>query len=232
MNAKTYYQDIGARSSAWNARAAEPCFAPLGVVIEMIRSRLATGGRVLDIGCQGGHQVALLASEFDELFGIDICEYQAMWQLFPQVRFSVFDVDSGPLPFPDSHFRSVLCTNLLEHVFDVFGTVREIERVLVPGGTAFISVPNVASWRHVRNLMRGRVPRTGASEYPFNEVQGWDGQHLHYFTHSEMEWLLRHAGLMPIWTATYGRLPHLKRAAPRFLSGSVDIVARKVPTSG
>jgi SAM-dependent methyltransferase len=228
MRPEDYYGDTYSRSSGWEGKAAEPGFAPVKAVIEAARPHLKTGGRLLDIGCQGGHQLALLSNDFDELVGLDISAYDEMWTLFPKVQFVVHDVDGSALPFPDGHFRSVICTNLLEHVFDVFGLVREIERVLENGGTCMISVPNISAWRHIATLIRGKVPRTGALEYPFDDHQGWDGQHLHYFTHSELTWLLESVGLTPIATNVFGRLSFLKRLSPRFLSGSVDLVAQKV----
>ena len=227
MRPEDYYKDIPARSSDWVGRASEPGFAPMKVAIDAARPHLRTGGRVLDIGCQGGHQLDLLSGEFDELVGLDITPYGDMWDQFPHARFVVHDVDGAPLPFEDGFFRTVICTNVLEHVFDVFGLVREIDRVLEDGGTCFVSVPNVSAWRHILALFRGRVPRTGAQEYPFTDRQGWDGQHLHYFTHTELRWLLESAGLTLTATNVYGRLPALKRLAPRFLSGSVDLVAQK-----
>jgi SAM-dependent methyltransferase len=227
MKPEDYYKDIHGRSSAWAANATEPGFAPMEVAIDAARVHLQTGGRVLDIGCQGGHQLALFSGEFDELVGLDIAPYVDMWDLLPHARFVVHDVDAAPLPFTDGFFQTVICTNVLEHVFDVFGLVREIERVLADGGTCLISVPNVSAWRHILTLVRGRVPRTGAQEYPFDSSQGWDGQHLHYFTHSELRWLLEFAGLTPIATNVHGRLQPLKRIAPRLLSGSVDLVAQK-----
>src|SRR4051812_43870975 len=125
MNPEDYYSNTLSRSADWADQAAEPGFAPLKIVIQTAKPYLATGGRVLDIGCQGGHQLALLSDEFEELIGVDIAPYDDMWKLFPQARFVVHDVDAPPLPFPDGYFQSVLCTNLLEHVFDVFGAVRE-----------------------------------------------------------------------------------------------------------
>lgn len=60
----------------------------------------------------------------------------------PEVR--AHDLDK-PLPFPDSHFRAVYASHVLEH-FDPDGglrLLRECHRVLEPGGVARIVVPDL-----------------------------------------------------------------------------------------
>jgi 2-polyprenyl-3-methyl-5-hydroxy-6-metoxy-1,4-benzoquinol methylase len=42
---------------------------------------------------------------------------------------------------PDGHFRFVVCTEVLEHVLDPFAAVREIGRLLEPGGLVFATTP-------------------------------------------------------------------------------------------
>jgi SAM-dependent methyltransferase len=44
-------------------------------------------------------------------------------------------------PFEATSFDSVLCNQVLEHVFDAEGFVEEIRRVLTPGGTLVLTVP-------------------------------------------------------------------------------------------
>jgi ubiquinone/menaquinone biosynthesis C-methylase UbiE len=45
------------------------------------------------------------------------------------------------LDFPDNHFDSVLCTQVLEHVFEHDKMMKEIYRVLKPGGHIILTVP-------------------------------------------------------------------------------------------
>lgn len=47
----------------------------------------------------------------------------------------------APLPFNDNSFDHVICFNTLEHIYDAFDSVKEIQRVLKPGGQAIITVP-------------------------------------------------------------------------------------------
>lgn len=51
------------------------------------------------------------------------------------------EADLTALPFADAHFDTVVCSHVLEHVPDDRAAVREIYRVLRPGGVALIQTP-------------------------------------------------------------------------------------------
>ncbi len=50
-------------------------------------------------------------------------------------------MDIHEMPFEDNHFDVVLCNHVLEHVADDIKAMREIHRVLKPGGWALMQVP-------------------------------------------------------------------------------------------
>ncbi|MFZ9981642.1 MAG: class I SAM-dependent methyltransferase [Cyclobacteriaceae bacterium] len=50
-------------------------------------------------------------------------------------------MDIHRMPFPDNTFEFVICNHVLEHVEDDFMAMREIKRVLRPGGRAILQVP-------------------------------------------------------------------------------------------
>lgn len=50
-------------------------------------------------------------------------------------------VDIHKIPFPENHFDVVLCNHVLEHVRDDIQAMKEIHRVLRPGGWAILQVP-------------------------------------------------------------------------------------------
>jgi SAM-dependent methyltransferase len=50
--------------------------------------------------------------------------------------------DIYALPFPDGYFDGVILSEILEHVSDDVAGLREVRRVLKPGGVAAITVPN------------------------------------------------------------------------------------------
>lgn len=96
----------------------------------------------LDVGCGRGYLLDLLADRgLTGLHGVDV---------FDDVRserwaYSTADV-TGRLPFPDAAFECVVAGEIIEHVPDPDGLLRELRRVLRPGGTLVVSTPNMVSW--------------------------------------------------------------------------------------
>ena len=57
----------------------------------------------------------------------------------------VHDLDDLPLPFADDTFDYILAQDVLEHLDDPVGTLRELHRILKPGGHLRIRVPHFTS---------------------------------------------------------------------------------------
>jgi len=56
----------------------------------------------------------------------------------------VHDLNITPLPFPDECFNFILCKDILEHV-DLIPLLRELHRILLPGGALSVQVPHFTS---------------------------------------------------------------------------------------
>lgn len=57
----------------------------------------------------------------------------------------VHDLDTLPLPFPSERFTHILAQDVLEHLQDPVGTLRELHRILRVGGRLTIRVPHFTS---------------------------------------------------------------------------------------
>ncbi len=113
---------------------------------------LAPGDRVLDLGCGEGRHVILayVAAEVHAV-GVDLSledlhttrERFAEFALpdCPQRTFSLASASALRLPFADDTFDKVICSEVLEHIEDYPAALREIDRVLKPGGLFCASVP-------------------------------------------------------------------------------------------
>ena len=93
-------------------------------------------GRLLDVGC-GSQPYRRYFPHLDYL-GLDI-DTAANRQAGIADHF----YDGSRFPFEDSSFDSVLCNQVLEHVFNPQQFLSEIRRVLKPGGRLLLTVPFV-----------------------------------------------------------------------------------------
>lgn len=136
MDAKAYEQFLELERDHWWFRGRR------AVYLGLLRHHLAQARprRVLDLGCGNGGFLEGLAGLGDEVFPSDIsleslghCRTRG----FPRGA-----VSSGyALPYRDGSFDLVCMFDAIEHIEDDHRAMREVARVLAPGGRVFVSVP-------------------------------------------------------------------------------------------
>jgi methionine biosynthesis protein MetW len=156
---------------------------------EFILGLLQDGNRCLDLGCGAGAFGPLLARKFRHVAGVDVAIPLLRAAVTRSERPVAADADDGALPFRDGSFDAAVCCDVIEHVFDPVLFVARIARVLRPGGTIVVSVPNIRYWRRLASLIiGGYFPRTTGDPH------GYDGGHLHYFAAKNVEEVLESGG--------------------------------------
>ena len=101
--------------------------------------RLGKPGRVLEIGAAGGGNCALLARHGWQPTAVDISPVAT--EIARERGREALCAAARALPLPAEAFDLVLALDVLEHIEEDVLAVREMARVLRPGGTALIAVP-------------------------------------------------------------------------------------------
>lgn len=113
--------------------------------IELCKKLVPAGSSILDCGCGVGLSPYLLAKAGLKVTAMDISplfifEAKKRYANQPELRF--FVGDAIKMSFPDQSFDAVCSFDLLEHVTDVKGVLKEMCRIIRRGGTLVIFMPN------------------------------------------------------------------------------------------
>lgn len=145
----------------------------------LVRRKFPDPGRVLDVGCAMGLFLDMVRDEGWETVGIELSGFAAQWardHLDLDVRAgTIFDVS-----VPQGAFDVVTLWATVEHLADPLGTLREIYRVLKPGGIILITTGEV----------EGILDRLSTGLCYWYEPPA----HLYYFSISTMGTMLQQAG--------------------------------------
>jgi SAM-dependent methyltransferase len=176
-------------------------------------------GRVLDVGCATGYLAAELAARGAEVIGVEFDATAAA-----AARAHCSEVVVGDLEAPETqasvqHAAAggvdvVVCADVLEHLREPWPVLAWLRTLLRPGGTAVISVPNIAHWTARRAVLRGR--------FDYADFGLFDRTHLRFFTRDSAQELARRAGFavrevrpVPAPLPLESRVPMLGRVRDR-----------------
>jgi len=107
----------------------------------------------------------------------------------------LFDAEKDVFPYPDGHFATVLCCELIEHLAsDPMHMMAEINRILKPGGHLVLTTPNLASLRSLSALLLGYHPGLFSVYLQPSGDKKTDSRHHREYTPIEIHLLLEDAG--------------------------------------
>jgi len=134
-----------------------------------MREYLRKGARVLDVGCGNGKMlVPLVRAGFDAI-GLDFSR-GALLTIAGQ---KAVQGDARNLPFKGSAFEAAVCYDVLQHLLEGEreAAIREVHRVLAPGGLVFVQVFGKKDMRYGGTLVEPDTfrRRTGIVYHYFSE---------------------------------------------------------------
>ena len=102
-------------------------------------------GDYLDVGSGKGELLKLIGARYNvRCFA---CDYTAHLMKVQGQPVDIVDLNHDSLPYSDHRFALVTSAETIEHLEHYRETIREIHRVLRPGGLAIISTPNILNLR-------------------------------------------------------------------------------------
>jgi 2-polyprenyl-3-methyl-5-hydroxy-6-metoxy-1,4-benzoquinol methylase len=104
---------------------------------------LTTGARILDLGCGRGVILGALAEQGFEVHGLEISA-EAARGADPRAEIRIAE-NLTDAEYRTASFDQVIIWHVLEHINDPVGTLREVHRILKPGGRLIVAVPNFSS---------------------------------------------------------------------------------------
>ena len=123
----------------------------------------------------------------------------------------LFDAEKDRFPYPDAHFQTVLCCELIEHLFeDPMHMMSEINRVLKPGGHLVLTTPNIAALRGIAAILQGYHPGFFHAYIKPSDSGFVDARHNREYTPGEVHKLLEASGFKVtlLETGEFRDLPH------------------------
>ena len=168
---------------------------------------------ILDVGCGYG-ALSCLVGEYlqaTEVHGVDIDDRVVEGARAKGVLVVATDAGSEPLPYEDGTFDFVMSLGMMDYLVSFDGLIREMNRVLRPGGHVLIALPNLGSWNNRLALAFGYQPRdveissellVGVPKRPYPGKR--PAGHIHVPTVRAFEDLMDHHGFRSV-AVTPGR---------------------------
>jgi glycosyltransferase involved in cell wall biosynthesis/SAM-dependent methyltransferase len=123
-----------------------------------------------------------------------------------------FDAEKDRFPYEDEYFSTVVCGELIEHLFeDPMHLMGEVNRILKPAGHLVLTTPNVAALRGISAILQGYHPGFFHAYIRPAEGSGEvDARHNREYTAREIHKLLENSGfaVTRLETGEFRDLPH------------------------
>ncbi|HLC67808.1 MAG TPA: methyltransferase domain-containing protein [archaeon] len=139
------------------------------------------GKRILEVGCGTGDICKDLTKD-NEVHGIDLSSKSLKAAKSRGVITKMYNIENG-LPYKSAHFDILICSELVEHLFDPEHVIKEANRVLKKGGLLLLSTPNFYSTINRLKILKGRHR---GIELPNYAAQ----QHIRFYSHASIREML------------------------------------------
>lgn len=149
---------------------------------------------ILEVGCGDASFTQDLARYSSAVTAIDISEAQIAENSLrlPQIKFQQHDV-SETFPFEDDSIGVIWCSEVLEHLFDPRFALREMHRIMQPGGKLLVTVPYHGMFKNVLIAL-----------FKWDEHFVPSNPHIRFYTNNTLSKMASDAGFSSVRVETCG----------------------------
>lgn len=176
-------------------------------LMPILRQMIGTSvGPILDLGCGNGAIARKLIADGYDVYGVDASTSGiSIANALAPGRFFVLNVSESRLPDPicKIRFKSVISTEVIEHLYDPRGFLNFARGILLDGGGGELIV-STPYHGYLKNLV---LAVTGKLDAHLTAL--WDGGHIKFFSRATLERMLSEQGFDVLEFAGAGRCPLL-----------------------
>ncbi|MFQ5355205.1 MAG: class I SAM-dependent methyltransferase [Mariprofundaceae bacterium] len=200
------------------------------LLLSILRQRLPESSKVLDAG--SGHGIlaaALQAADFDTCAS-DLHEGLPVFEHL-NIPYAAWHLEAEPAPYPDHTFDAVVLSQTIEHfTYSPLQPMKEIIRIVKPGGLVLIDAPNISSFHNFSKLIRGKTLHWSLKKHYLEQspemVNGipYYDRHNREYSMQDMRELADHFGLKLELAQYYSSYNRRKR-------GRIAVLASRIRDS-
>lgn len=155
---------------------------------------------ILDVGCAAGRMAGEIKRKLNaEVWGIEPVTTAARRAEEGLDRVIAAPVEQAIAQLPDGYFDCVIFADVLEHLQHPEQVLHDIQDKLTARGEVIASIPNVAHWSVVKNLLAG--------QWEYEDAGILDRTHLKFFTRESIKTLFKQTGfdILEMQATRFGR---------------------------
>lgn len=127
---------------------------------EILKAFVHEGAHILDLGSSNGRIFSIIdrLQITPHTYGADIADYLSVGK--PRESFKTFNFSTDTFPYDDNTFDVITNIEVIEHLENPYHFLREVARILKPGGRLILSTPNpLHIYNRLSFLLRGKFYR-------------------------------------------------------------------------
>jgi SAM-dependent methyltransferase len=159
---------------------------------------------ILDVGCGDGIFARIL---FDEKIdtGIDPLGYELESAKKYEMYDELIETFGNDIPKPDNYFNTVFSNSVLEHIEDLDSVLKEVHRVMAPGGLFYVTIPTdkFDKYSLVSKVIYGLGLKSFGKKY--NDFFNNFWKHYHYYDREGWIKTFEGNGLKIVNVVEYGK---------------------------